>query len=220
MVLCVLLFCVNLGGGPPIGLVWADWINVAGFPSPHLFATDTTWAPRLFFFSQGRVGAGRCLSAGGRGGFDLRADLGAHRPLGGRMMASRRLYISAGHACDARPVRAGGRGAGHTAVPRVGRGQGGRGGSHPRWGGGGSPVLSSTAAGGGGDDIPVGLASLGGGGRTPCGQPLGARTPRSRRVNDDLHGAVPSPRPHELAGGEARPHGGVRALARVQVLRE
>ena len=60
----------------------------------------------------------------------------------------------------------------------------------------------------------------GGGARTPRGHTLGARTPGSGRVKDDLHPAAPSPRPHELAGGEPRPRSGVRVRARVLVLRE
>ena len=76
------------------------------------------------------------------------------------------------------------------------------------------------------------LALLGGGegagpptqvGRGGCRQGSsrclpGACTPGSGRVKDDLHPAVLPPRPHELAGGEPRPRGGVLSRPGVLVL--
>ena len=80
-------------------------------------------------------------------------------------MASRRLCISAGHACDARPVR-----------PRAGGAGGGGGRPHRRalggFGGLGAPV------GGAAPTCPI----RGGGLRTPCGYPRGGPHARQQRV--------------------------------------
>ena len=88
-------------------------------------------------------------------------------------------------------------------MPRAGRGREGR--VSPVVGGG---LRSSPPRLPGGGWYPL-LPCLGGGrARTPRGHTLGARTPGSGRVKDDLHPAALSPR------------SGVRVRARVLVLRE
>ena len=83
------------------------------------------------------------------------------------------------------------------------------------------PLLRGCRGGGGGvSRLASPTGGRGGGARTPRGHPPRARTPGSGRVKDDSHPVAPAPRPHDLAGGEPRPCGGVRARARVLVLRE
>ena len=140
------------------GLSWTGGLRLLPLESGARGATtigpDATHPPAI------------CQKMRGGGGilFDLRADLGAHRPPGGRTMASRGLCISDGHACDARPVR----------LRRLG--VGGR--PHrcaPGWEGEGwGSLLLSTMTARGGGDWQLGRGGGGRGGKGGCVQPTTA----------------------------------------------
>ena len=102
----------------------------------------------------------------------------------------------------------------HTPSASAGRGHACR--SATGWEGGGGHA--HLARGGGGDLVPLPGRGAGGASRLLRLPAWGLHT-WVRRVKDDVHPAALSPRPHELMGGEPRPHGGVLSRAGVLVLR-